>query len=40
MAMKILYNKIYVHGEYIVHFEGDVAKAEAEKAKQLNKTGN
>jgi hypothetical protein len=38
MAMKILYNKLYVHGEYVVHFEGDVAKAEAEKVGKEVKT--
>lgn len=37
-AMKILYNKLYVHGEYIVHFEGDVAKAEAGKLSNENST--
>lgn len=37
MALKILYNKLYVHGEYVVHFEGDIAKAEAEKMKENSK---
>lgn len=41
MALKILYNKLYVHGEYVVHFEGDVARAEAEKLeKQKEKALN
>ena len=31
MACKILYNKLFVHGEYVVDIEGDVAKAEQGK---------
>jgi hypothetical protein len=28
-GLKMLYNKLFVHGEYIIHCEGDVAKTSA-----------